>query len=195
MIITISREFGAGGHSVASKVSEKLGLEFYDVDFVRLTASKSGYSEEDVRREGEDMKSSSRWMNSLLDNMVAYTSSYDAIFKAQREVVIDLAKKPGIIVGRCANIILREEGLPSFDVFLYADHAFRLQRIKEMGEYGSMDPEKYLERRDEMRRIYYKVYTKREMGDYRDYDLCLDTGTIGIERCAQIIADTVREMV
>ena len=98
MVITISREYGAGGRSVAAALAQRLGIEYYDIDFVRLTAKVSGYSEEDIRREGEDMSNRAKWINQLLDNMSSYTSSYDAIYQAQREVVVNLAKKPCIII-------------------------------------------------------------------------------------------------
>lgn len=194
MVITISREYGAGGRSVAAALSKRLGIEYYDIDFVRLTAKVSGYSEEDIRREGEDMNRRSKWINQLLDNMSSYTSSYDAIYQAQREVVVSLAKKPCIIVGRCSNIILASEKIPSFDVFLYADKAYKMKRAAELNENGEMDLGKYVEHRDHLRRTYYKAYTKHEMGDYRDYDICLNTGVIGIDQSVDILEQILKPM-
>ena len=193
MVITISREYGAGGRSVAAGLSKELGIEYYDIDFVRMTAKASGYSEEDIRREGEDMSSGAKWINAFLDNMASYSSSYDAIYEAQREVVLNLAKKPCIIVGRCSNIILREAEIHSFDVFLYADIEYRMKRAAQLGESGNADLMKYVEKRDRLRQTYYKTYTKHEMGDYRDYNICLDTGTIGLNRCIDLLARLIRE--
>ncbi len=192
-VITISREYGAGGRSVARLLSEKLGVEFYDIDFVKLTSRISGYSEEDILREGEDLSGGSSIINRFFSTTASY-NSYDAIYQAQRLAVLELAKKPCIIVGRCSNIILRDEGIPSFDVFLYADKAHRLKRAAELNENGSMDLERYLERRDRNRRNYYKTYTLHEIGDYKDYHICLDTGRIGYEACAQILADIITEV-
>ncbi len=194
MIITISREYGAGGRTVARGLSEKLGLEFYDIDFVRMTAKLSGYSEEDVKREGEDMSDGRKFINQFLSTNI-YNSSYDAIFEAQREVILDLAKKPGIIVGRCSNIILREEGIPSFSVFLYADIEHRRKRALELNENGKTDIDKYIEKRDRWRNTYYHAYTGHEMGDARDYNICLDTGSIGVQRCIDILADLLADKV
>ena len=193
MIITISREYGALGHTIAGALAERLGLEYYDRDFVKLTAKASGYSEEDIRREGEEMSGGAKWMNSFLDNMASYTSSYDRIYEVQREIVLELAKKPCIIVGRCANIILREAGVASFDVFLYADKEHKLKRAAELKENGNMDLEKYLDRRDRLRRVYYKAYTGHEMGDYRDYNICLDTGAIGKDGCVDLLEKILRD--
>ena len=195
MVITISRAYGAGGRSVAAALAKNLGLEYYDRDFVKLTAKVSGYSEEDVNRESEDMSRRAKWMNDFLDNMASYTSSYDKIYEAQRGVVLELAKKPCIIVGRCANMILRNEGIPSFDVYLYADQEHQLKRTIELGEYGSTDPARYLERRDHWRKVYYKAYTGHEMGECRDYNICMDTGAIGIDRCVEILTQILKDQV
>lgn len=194
MVITISREYGAYGRSVAKALSSRLGIEYYDVDFVRMTAKVSGYSEEDVSREGEDMSEGRRFVNHFLSTQ-AYNSSYDAIFQAQREVILDLAKKPCIIVGRCSNYILREEGLPSFDIFLYADIKDRKVRAEELKEYGKMDVEKYIEKRDHWRKTYYRAYTGREMGEYKDYDISLNIGKIGVDNCINLLTNLLKDRI
>lgn len=193
MIITISREYGAYGRSVAKALSAKLGIEYYDVAFVRKTAQKSGYSEEDVSREGEELSRGRMFINSFLSTST-YNSSYDEIFQAQREVILELAKKPCIMVGRCANIILREEGIKTFDVFLYADRAVRLAHAVELNEYGKMDADKYMDRCDHWRKTYYRAYTGHEMGDYHDYDLSVNIGKAGVEQTVEMIANLVKGM-
>ncbi|MDO4489474.1 MAG: cytidylate kinase-like family protein [Lachnospiraceae bacterium] len=186
-VITISREYGAGGRSVAKRLSELLGIPWYDKDFVKATVSISGFSEEDILREGEEMSSRQVFLDSILNSMVSYTSSGDAIFQAQKEEILTLAKEPCIIVGRCANIVLKQAGVPSFDVFLYADMEHRLQRAAELKENGDMELQRYIETRDELRAIYHKHYTKSELGDYHNYDLILNTGILGFEKCVDII--------
>ena len=190
-VITISRMYGSVGRSVAKRLGEKLGLEYYDKDFGRLTAQVSGYSLEDVQREGEDISNRSKFLNILLNNTAAYISSYDEIFRAQREVLLELAKRPCIIIGRCGNVILREAGIPTFDIFLYGNLENRMKRAAELAENGNMPLEKYIERRDHLRKNYYRTYTGHELGDYNDYHLCIDTGTIGYERTVEIILDAM----
>ena len=190
-VITISREYGAGGRSVAKLLAEKLGLEWYDKDFVRNTVKASGYSEEDILKEGEELSNSEKMMDSFLNSIVSYTSSHDAIFQAQKEEVLKLAETPCIIVGRCANVILEEAGIPSFDVFLYADMEHRMARAVELAENGEEDLRKYIEKRDELRGIYYKKYTRRTLGDYHDYDLMLNTGLLGNERAVEYIINAL----
>ena len=133
-VITIGRQYGAGGRSVAKALSEKLGIPYYDKDFVKLTAQKSGFSEEDVLREGEDISYVSKLVNSILNNSASYTSSHDAIFDAQVKTLLEFAEQPCIIVGRCANVILDAANIPSFNIFLYADMEHKMKRAAELAE-------------------------------------------------------------
>ena len=191
-IITISREYASGGTSVAKEISEKLGIPYYDRDFVRETASKSGYSIEDIEREGEELSTISKIMNDFLNNVTIYKSSHDAIFLAQVETILRLAEHDCIIIGRCANLILREAGIPSIDVFLHADILKRTSRALELNTYGDDDLRRYIEKRDERRATYYKTYTGHILGDYHDYDISLDTGVLGYHTSADIIIDLVQ---
>ena len=192
-VITISREFGAGGHSIAKVLSERLGIPYYDKDFVKETASRSGYSEEDIEREGENLSRSARLLENFLGNSMNYSSSHDAIFRAQKELVLHLAQQDCILIGRCSNLILREAGIPSLDVFLHADVDFRTEHVRRLGLSGKEDPRKYLNKIDDMRETYFKTYTKHNLGTYRDYDLCLDTGTLGFDACIDIVEKLARQ--
>jgi cytidylate kinase len=188
-VITISREYGALGRTLAAKLSERLGIPYYDRDFVKKTAEESGYAVEDVEHEGEELSGSSRVLNKILNSAVSYSSSYDGIYKAQKKVVIQLAQNPCIIVGRCADHILREEGKNVFCVYLYASVKDRLDHVAELAENGTMSIEKYIEKRDKLRKTYYKQYTGHEMGNANNYNICFDTGRINAETCADIIID------
>ena len=87
-VITISREFGAGGHSIAGVVSERLGIPYYDRDFAKQAAARSGYSQEDIDREGENLSRSARLLDNILNNSAGYFSSHDAIYQAQKELIL-----------------------------------------------------------------------------------------------------------
>ena len=188
-VITISREYGALGRTLAAKLSERLGIPYYDRDFVKKTAEESGYAVEDVEHEGEELSTSGRILNKILNSAVSYSSSYDGIYKAQKKVVLQLAQNPCIIVGRCADHILREEGKNVFCVYLYASVKDRLDHVAELAENGTMSIEKYIEKRDKLRKTYYKQYTGHEMGNANNYNICFDTGRINAETCADIIID------
>ena len=188
-VITISREYGALGRTLAAKLSERLGIPYYDRDFVKKTAEESGYAVEDVEHEGEELSTSGRMLNKILNSAVSYSSSYDGIYKAQKKVVLQLAQDPCIIVGRCADHILREEGKDVFCVYLYASVKDRIDHVTELAENGTMSIEKYIEKRDKLRKTYYKQYTGHEMGNANNYNICFDTGRINAETCADVIID------
>ena len=191
-VIAISREYAAYGRTVARRLAELLDIPFYDRDFVKETAKCSGFSEEEIEKEGESMSPASRFMNSLMNSSMEYSSSYDSIFRAQRQVLLKLTKKPCIIVGRCGGYILQEAGIPCFRVFLYADKQTRIRRAGELEENKGINPKKAVEKHDSLRETYYRQYTHHELGDYHSYDICLNTGEIGPQRCAEIIASIVR---
>jgi cytidylate kinase len=192
-VITISREYGALGRTLAAALSERLGIPYYDRDFVRKTAEVSGYGVEDIEREGEDLRRSSQVLNSILNSAVSYTSSHDEIFKAQKKVVLELSKSPCIIVGRCADHILREAGIDAFSIYLYASLQDRMARAQDLAENGDMRLDKYIEKRDRLRRTYYKKYTGCDMGNANNYNICFDTGRIRIETCTDIVLQILQQ--
>lgn len=188
-VITISREYGAMGRTLAAELSERLGIPYFDKDFVKKTAETSGYAVEEVEEEGEDLSRAGKMLNSILNSAVSYTSSHDAIFKAQKQVVMELAQSPCIIVGRCADHILREAGADVFCIYLYASVKDRMKRAEDLAENGEIRLDKYIEKRDIKRRTYYKQYTGHEMGNAENYNICFDTGRISIKTCADVIVN------
>ncbi|MGN0362412.1 MAG: AAA family ATPase [Bilifractor sp.] len=190
-VITISRQYAAYGRTVARGLSEKLGIPFYDRDVVRKTAAESGFSEDDINREGENLSRAGKFMNDLLNNAASYPSSHDRIFEAQKEVVLELAKSPCIIVGRCADHILTEAGIQAYKVFLYADEEHRISRAAQLDENKGQDPRKAAAKKEQLREVYYKTYTGVEMGNVSNYNICIDTGAIGVEKCIDILSDIV----
>ena len=84
-------------------------------------------------------------------------------------------------------------GIPSLDIFLHADVNLRTEHIQKLGLNGKEDPRKYLTKMDNLRETYFKTYTKHELGTYHDYDLCLDTGTLGYDNCIEIITSLAKQ--
>ncbi|MCR5094171.1 MAG: cytidylate kinase-like family protein [Lachnospiraceae bacterium] len=187
-VITINREYGAGGRSLAAILSEKLGIPYYDRDFVEKTVEESGYDVEDVEREGEEMTRTSKVLNNFLNGTVSYSSSHDAIFKATKKVILKLAENPCIMVGRCANRILDEAGIDAVSIYLHAPLENRIRRAKELPENeGEEVSAKTLEEHDAQRRTFYKQYTGCEISDAAYYTFCFDVGKLSIRQCADII--------
>ncbi len=192
-VITISRQYGAGGTSIAKKLSEQLNIPWYDKDFMLKTAEKSGYTLEEIQASGENVSPWGRFVTNLL-NPVIYESSSDAIQRVQEEVILELSKSPCIIVGRCANIVLKKAGIPALSVFLHADLEKRLERAEQLGENGETELKTFVTRIDSHREKYYKTYTGLEQGDYRDNALCIDTGITGYDLAAKIVAEMAERM-
>lgn len=196
-IITISREFGSGGRSVGHRVAQLLDVPYYDKELVKQVAVETGFDEKFIEHEGEY---ASPWQN-LLSYAFAGNgsrqhmnglSTADFLWVIQCRVIMELAEKgPCVIVGRCADYILRERE-DVLNVFIHAPIAFRADRVVRM--YGESDiaPEKRLEEKDKRRRAYYKHYADRDWGMSQNYHISLDSSLVGIERCAQLILDVVR---
>ncbi len=191
-VITISREYAAYGRTIARMLSERLDIPYYDRDFVKKTAEVSGYAEEDIKKDGEELSTATKWMNTILNNAAPYTSSSDAIFNAQRKAILDLSKEPCIIVGRLAGHVLREEGIPSFDIFLHASEEKRIAHALELGEAEETEIKKYVEKVDKHRETYYQTYAHTSMGDSREYDVTLDVGELGLENCVNALVYLIK---
>lgn len=193
-IITINREYGACGRTVAKALSEALGIPWYDRDFVKITAEKSGYTEKEIKENSEELSIKDQLIDTIFSN-ASYTSAHDAVFRAQRRVMIEMAKSPCIIVGRTSNFIFRDAGIPSFDIFLHGDIEFRVKRAAELGENGNTDLHKYVESRDAKRQHHYKHYAKGNFGDYREYDMCLDISRLGVEATCDMLISLLKDRI
>lgn len=189
-VITISRNYGSHGHELAQKLSERLGIPYYDRDFVRKTAAESGFSQELIDEDGEKIKIGTKVLELL--SPASLNSSHDEIFKAQSRVVLELSASPCIIVGRCSNYILREAGIPSFDIYLTADKAWRVDNAMNHQTKKEDVTEQYITKKDNERSNYYKLYTGHPMGMASDYSICLDVGKIGMDKCVDIICELLK---
>lgn len=196
MVITISREFGSGGHSIGMQVAEKLGIPFYDGEIVDEVSKKSGYSPEFIEKQGEYIKKKSTYFNLSIPFKGCYEDPRDKVFHIQKETIIQLAKEgPFVIVGRCGDYILKKEEIPCFNVFIYADDEHRKARVLERYGKNDVDIVKRLEQKDRQRRTYFKYYTDEDWGICKNYHLCLDSGFLEEEKCVKFITRSVRGMI
>lgn len=190
-IITISREFGSGGHSIGEAVARKLGYRFFDRELVNQVAERSGFSPEFIEESGEYASAK----NSLLFAIATanqYTmngiSMLDKLYIEQTKIIEEIAQEGScVIVGRCADYILREYR-DCLHVFIHADMKSRAKRIVERFGEQERPAEKRLNEKDQRRKVYYKNYTGRTWGQAQNYDLCLNSGVLGSERCVELIA-------
>ncbi|NEX02008.1 Cytidylate kinase [Pseudobutyrivibrio sp. NOR37] len=191
-IITISRQFGAGGSTIGQAVAERLGYYYCDKDMIVRTAIESGnLSPEEIRYYDEKVPKEFGFGQSLFD---FYNKPLDErLFNAQREAIRKVAEKGNcVIVGRNANFILKEYD-KSLHVFISASERFRLKRM--MGKMPDVPEAKVLERLhsvDKARKKYCKYYTHTEFGNAEFYDLSVKSSTLGIDNCVDIICNAAK---
>lgn len=195
-VITIGRQFGSGGRTIGKLAAERLGLSFYDKELVKRIAAESGLAESYVLDSGEYACSTSSFLfNWVMNAEGARRGSLpisDQLYIIQHNIIKELAEKEDcVIVGRCADYILRERD-DCFHAFFHASPEFRARRIVEIYGERTETPEKRLREKDERRRAYYKHYTGRQWGMIENYHLTLDTGCLGIETCADILVRAVQ---
>ena len=183
-VITISREYGSGGRAIGEKLAKELGIPFYNKELILMAAKESGLSEEYIKK-AEQQKSTSFLYGLYMG--AQQLPMNDQIFLIQSKIIREIAEKgPCVIVGRCADYILQDKA-DCLRVFIHADMKFRARRIVE--EYGEREasPEQRLREKDKRRAAYHRFYTDMKWGHAQNYDLTLNSGTLGIDRCADII--------
>ena len=191
-IITISREYGAGGHSIGKRVAQELGIEFYDRDIIRGAVKESGLDAGVIEHEEEEIsRADAIWR---MITPAAYTDRRETIHEIERKVILMLAKKgPCVILGRCADTILEEFDMESLNVFIYADTLHRAARVSELlGTSNPSEIQKAMKKTDAARRNYYQQFTGKRWGDTRNFNLSLDSGTLGYDTCVKLICDAYR---
>lgn len=188
-IITISRQFGSGGRTIGKQTAAKLGIPCYDHELIEKIAEESGLAKEYIAERGEFSSHGSWLTNVLSDRDYNGHSLQDTLWSIQRKVILDLAEQgPCVIVGRCADYILKDTA-DCLMVFIHSDMEKRADRI--VNQYGeqSDSPEKRLKDKDKRRASYYNFYTDRKWGALQNYDITLNSGVLGIDKCAEILAD------
>lgn len=196
-IITISREFGSGGHTIGKAVAEELGIAFYDQELLEHIAEETGFSCDFIESAAEDSTAN----HSLLFNMVVNRSlhlrneptSADTVFFAQMKIIQNIAEQEEcVIVGRCSDYILRDRN-DCLNVFICADAEDRERRVLERYGENGKPIRKRIADKDSRRKIYYSHYTDRLWGMPQNYHLCLNSSALGEKSCVNIICRLFRE--
>ncbi len=184
-IVTISREFGSGGRTVGKLLAQELGIPCYDSELIQKIAEKSGFTENYVRK--ADESASSGFLASAFSTRAFGPTNEDYLWEVQRKVILELAEKEScVIVGRCADYILRETA-DCLTVFIHADMEYRMNRIVEVYGEREESPEQRVKEKDKRRAAYHRFYTNMKWGYAKNYQVCLDSGVLGIENCVDIL--------
>nr|WP_316614590.1 cytidylate kinase-like family protein [uncultured Ruminococcus sp.] len=198
-VITIGRQFGSGGRSIAEKLSKKLGVKFYDKELISIAAKESGISPEVF--EGVDEKAANSLLYSLSMGMYSFGSGFptmgdlpvnDKLYLLQHKIIKEIAEKENcVIVGRCADYVLRDNP-KCVSIFIYADMAYRKeQSIKKHG----IDPahaEHIINKTDKNRANYYSFYSGQKWGQAENFDLCIDSSKLDEDKIVELIAEYIK---
>jgi cytidylate kinase len=188
-IITISREFGSGGRTIGRQTAMRLNIPCYDAELIEKIAQESGFSKDYIQEQGE-YAASGNWLANAFSGRDRNGHSYqDDLWAIQQKVILELAAKgPCVIVGRCADYILRDQA-DCLRVFIHADMAARAKRIVEQYGERTDSPEQRLRDKDKRRAAYYQIYTDTKWGDVGNYDITLNSGVLGIDKCVELLAE------
>ena len=169
-VITISRQFGSMGRSIARELSEILGIEFLDRDIVEATAKRMGLPVSVISDEEESMKST--FFRRQYPLGMGMSSLKDEIFLTQKNIIRDFAAKGScIIVGRCGNYVLQDQLDDVIRIFVYADTVTRVRRIMDVDKVDEAEALRRMKRIDRTRTEYHRYFTGRNWMDMENYDL------------------------
>lgn len=191
-IITISREFGAGGGEIGEKLAQRLNYEYYNKDLILMAAAKSNVDVMSMIHWDEKVPINFGFAQSLFDFYNKPLS--DKLFKAQSDVIRKVAEKGScVILGRNANSILKE-----FDsclhVFIHADLNWRIERMRpRMPEMTDAQIRSKIRAIDKARAKYSSFYTNAKFGSADNYNICLDTKFFGIDKCLELLYELAME--
>lgn len=194
VIVTIGRQFGSGGHEIGEKLAKKLGIKFYDKELIKLIAKQSGLCEKVL--ESYDEKPTNSLLYSIVMDIypsAMYTGPTidQQIYQANYDTIKKLSSESCVIVGRCADYILRD--CPEMvSVFVHANADFRAARIAEEYQLPDAKVRDMLTKTDKKRASYYNFQSEKKWGMAASYNLCLESSSIGIEGSVEVIESYIR---
>ncbi|MBV8040186.1 cytidylate kinase family protein [Bacteroides sp. AN502] len=196
-IITIAREYGSGGHLLGERLAKELGIKLYDREFIRMAAQRSGIDEQYIAKNEQSIPSF--WLKCILSKnseqpVEASLSADDILFVAESRIVQELAaQEPCIIVGRCADFVLKDHP-KVVKVFCYSDLKSAVNRC--VNDYGIPQEQAEAEiRRINRNRIHhYEYYTGWKWGEPHHYHLMLNTGNISLETACKLVKEVYQNI-
>ena len=198
-IVTITRQYGSGGHEIGKLLAEKLGVAFYDKELISLAAKESGMSPEVFAQADEKMSNS--LLYALSTGLYNYGSGFsamgdlpmnDQLYILQHRIIKEKAEKETfVVVGRCADYILKE-----YDnvvrIFIYADLEVRAKRAVERHDIEPSRARQAVSKADKNRANYYSFYSGQKWGAPENYDLCINSTHLSIGQAAELIENYLK---
>lgn len=202
IVITIARQYGSGGREIGEKVAEILGIPLFDKQLITDAASKGNLNEDVLKRTDESAANSLLYTLAMGSNVVGTTMHFgykmpinDKLFILQSEVIKEYAKEGScVIIGRCSDYVLREEK-DVFRLFIYGDLEHRKERVRARHpEIKTSQIVDIINKTDRRRASYYNFYTGNKWGKYDNYDMAINSSTLGIDGTADMIVSCVKKL-
>ncbi len=202
IVITIARQYGSGGREIGEKVAEMLGIPIFDKQLITDAASKGNLSEDVLQRTDESAANSLLYTLAVGSNVVGASMPFgykmpinDKLFILQSEVIKEYAKAGScVIIGRCSDYVLREDK-DAFRLFIYGDLEHRKERVRERHpEIKTAQIVDVINKTDRRRASYYNFYTGNKWGKYDNYDMAINSSTLGIQGTAELIVSCVKKL-
>ena len=199
IVVTVARQYGSGGKTIAAMLAKEMGINCYSREILRMASEESGINErlfgmsdEKIRHAGWFHLLSRPYEGDLIPPEDRDFVSDDNLFNYQAKIIKDLAANEScVIIGRCADYILRD--FPNVvSVFVHATLDRVLDRAMERHSMSEKEMLKYIEKTDKYRGDFYRYHTGHEWSDARNYDLCLDSGKLGFEKCVEEIKSYIQ---
>lgn len=200
-VITIGRQYGSGGRELGQILAKNLGFEFYDEELVTMAAEKNKMHKDILRAVDEKATKSLLYTLVTGSDLRFFNTSMqyempinDKLFITQSEIIKNLADKSScVIVGRCADYVLRDSAQKCLHLFIHADLEHRIQRICQKYDLTPEKAKDKINKVQKSRKTYYNYYSNREWGNVANYDLCVNTGTLGLQKAAEVIEEFVKK--
>lgn len=199
-VITIARSYGSGGRTLGKLLAQRLGMNYYDREILRIASDESGINEALFGQADERLKKSPLpgilrkhpYTGGVLSPESADFVSDDNLFQYQAKVIRELAAQEScIIIGRCADYVLRDH--PSvIRLYFYAPLKDCVVRVMNQNSLSEKEAVKKIEKIDKYRAAYYRYYTGRDWNDARNYNFCLDTTSMSYEKLAEVVENFVQ---
>lgn len=189
--ITISREYGSGGRYIGQLVADKLGIKLYDKEFVENLAVETGLTEEYI--ENNEQKRNA--LDALNSGYYFGMNNSDELFIKESELIKEIANKEScVIIGRCADFILKDNS-NVIKVFVYSNMEDEVKRATKFYGLDEKNAKKEIKRINKLRASHYKYYTEKEWKDNSNYDICINSDVLGVEKSAELICNLIEEKI
>ena len=189
IVITIAREYGSGGRYIGKLIADKLGIKLYDKEFIGKLAKETGLSEEYIKNNEQKRNN----LDSLNNGYYFGLNNSDELFLKESELIKEVANKEScVIIGRCADFILKDR-VDVIKVFIYSSMEDKIKRATQFYGLDKENAEKEIKKINRLRANHYKYYTENDWNNNSNYDICINSDTLGVEKSADLICNIIKE--